>query len=381
MRIGVNTRILIEGKLEGVGLFTHEVFKRVVEMMPEDEFIFFFDRAPSEQFIYNDRVKGVILSPQARHPFLWYWWFERSLPAALKKYEIDVFLSPDGHGSLRTEVPTIMTIHDLAFHHYKEHLPFIVHRYYNHYTPKFAAKANHILAVSEFTKADICQSYKVAEEKITVVGNGCDNAVRPVEEQQKQRVRKHYTGQSPYILYVGSIHPRKNTGRLLKAFDQFKEHYNSDIKLVIAGRWAWKTGGIRNILKKMKHKEDVFMFGHIERGELGKLMGAALALVYPSLFEGFGIPVLEAMYAEVPVITSANSSMSEVAGPAAYYIDPENEEELAVAMERISKDYSLRSELVEAGKVERKRYSWEITAQKVVDSIKAIKKGLPNGNP
>jgi len=123
------------------------------------------------------------------------------------------------------------------------------------------------------------------------------------------------------------------------------------------------------------------MFGHIERGELGKLMGAALALVYPSLFEGFGIPVLEAMYAEVPVITSANSSMSEVAGPAAYYIDPENEEELAVAMERISKDYSLRSELVEAGKVERKRYSWEITAQKVVDSIKAIKKGLPNGNP
>ena len=130
MRIGVNARFLLDGKLEGIGLFTHEVLKRLTKLMPEHDFIFFFDRTPAEKFLYEKNVRGVIIPPQARHPVLWYWWFERSIPSALKKYKIDLFISTDGYLSLNTDVPTILTIHDLAFIHFKEHTPYLVYKYY-----------------------------------------------------------------------------------------------------------------------------------------------------------------------------------------------------------------------------------------------------------
>ena len=378
MRIGVNTRILIEGKLEGVGLFTHEVLRRLVEMRPDDEFIFFFDRPPSEMFIYNERVKGVILTPPTRHPFLWYWWFEHRIPVAISKYEIDLFLSPDGYTTLSSNIPSILTIHDLAFHHYKSHLPFLVHKYFNYFTPKFVRKADHIITVSQFSKTDLVKTYQIPADKISVVGNGCDTAIHPLDGAQVQMIRSFRTEKSPYFIYIGSIHPRKNTARLLLAFDSFKKRYDSNIKLVLAGRWAWKTGRVKKIYNSLEFKDDVLLFGHLEREELGQILAASIGLVYPSLFEGFGIPILEAMHAEVPVITSRDSSMSEVAGPAAYYVDAESEQEISNAMERIAKDHTLSQALVERGKAERKRYSWEITAAKVSQTIGAVKKGVSN---
>lgn len=373
MRIGVNTRILIEGKLEGVGLFTHEVLRRITEMGADDEFVFFFDRPPAEQFIYNDRVKGVIVRPQARHPILWYWWFERRIPRMLRRYDIDLFLSTDGYTTLTGSTPSLLTVHDLAFHHYRSHLPFPVQWYFNRYTPKFVQQADHLLTVSEFSKRDIIDVYGVPADKITVVGNGCDAAVHPLDNVQKQQVRSHYTDRAPYFIYIGSVHPRKNVGRLLQAFDRFKKRYVSDIKLVIAGRWAWKTGPIKNIFEMMQFRDDVIPVGHLEREELGNILAASIGMVYPSLFEGFGIPVLEALHADVPVITSRGSSMAEVAGPAALYIDPEDPEDISRALESIAKDYALGSRLVEEGRRERKRYSWDITAQKVWDQINVLR--------
>jgi glycosyltransferase involved in cell wall biosynthesis len=222
MRIGVNTRFLLDGKLEGIGWFTHEVFKRVTALLPEVEFVFFFDRPPHPKFIYSSNVKSVVLSPPARHPILWYIWFEYSIPKALKKHEIDLFISPDGYLSLNTNVPTILTIHDLAFYHFKEHVPYWVHRYYNYFTPKFAQKAAHILTVSNFSKSDIMGRYAIASEKITVVGNGCNQEIQPLNQQQQQEARNRFSHSSPYFIYVGAIHPRKNIKGLLEAFEAFK---------------------------------------------------------------------------------------------------------------------------------------------------------------
>lgn len=375
MKIGVNTRMLIEGKLEGVGLFTHEVLRRLPGLLPHDEFLFFFDRKPAERFLYSDRVTGIILPPQARHPVLWYWWFERSLPAALKRYGADLLFSPDGYGSLRAQVPQVIALHDLAFAHYPEHLPNLVGRFFNHYTPKYARKAAHLVTVSEFTKNDIASLYGTDPAKITVVGNGCDAAIGPLDETARQLIRSQYTDRTPYFIYVGSVHPRKNTARLFEAFDRFKDSYASNIKLVIAGRWAWKTGEAEQAYKRMRHRSDVVLLGHLDRGELGRLLASALALVYPSLFEGFGIPVLEAMHAEVPVITSRGTSMEEVAGPAACYIDPHDTGSLAAALRRVATDLAYRETLVSSGRERRTAYSWDLTARRVAEVIEGIKEG------
>jgi len=375
MRIGVNTRFLLDGKLEGIGWFTHEVFQRVTAMMPEVEFIFFFDRPPASHFIYGRNVQAVVLSPQARHPYLWYTWFERSIPKALKQYKIDLFISPDGYLSLNTKVPTILTIHDLAFYHFKEHVPYLVHQYYNWFTPKFAKKAAHILTVSSYSKQDIVERYQIAESKITVVGNGCNDVITALGDSQIDLVRKQFTKGAPYFVYVGAIHPRKNIKGLLEAFDAFKTLEDNDIHLILVGRMAWKTSEITKVLAKMKHADAVIQLGHLERKELSKVLGGALALVYPSFFEGFGIPLLEAMYAEVPVITSNTSSLPEVAGDAAILVDPNQKAELVDALKKIANDAALRTQLVENGKLQRQKFSWDKTAEKVVSIIQSeIKK-------
>jgi glycosyltransferase involved in cell wall biosynthesis len=376
MRIGVNTRFLLEGKLEGIGWFTHEVFQRVTAMMPEVEFVFFFDRPPANQFIYGKNVKAVVLSPQARHPLLWYIWFEHSIPKALQQHKIDLFISPDGYLSLKTNVPTIITIHDLAFYHFKEHVPYLVQQYYNWFTPKFAKKAAHIITVSNFSKQDIVERYSIAESNITVVGNGCNKEITALDKVQIEQVRKQYSNELPYFVYVGAIHPRKNIAGLLAAFDAFKTQEKSNTKLILVGRMAWKTSEIKRVLANMKHAEDVIQLGHLERTELSKVLGGALALVYPSFFEGFGIPLLEAMYAEIPVITSNASSLPEVAGDAAILVDPNQKSALVEALKMISVDENLRADLIQKGRQQREKFSWEKTAEKVVEIIREeIKKG------
>ena len=135
MKIAVNTRFLLTGRLEGIGGFTAEITRRLVEQQPAHQFYFLFDRPFDPAFIYGPTVEPLIVGPPARHPLLWYWWFERSLPTVLKKIKADVLLSPDGFVSLRSKVPTVMVTHDLAFEQYAKHVPLLVRKYYRHYMP------------------------------------------------------------------------------------------------------------------------------------------------------------------------------------------------------------------------------------------------------
>ena len=185
MRIAVNTRFLLKDKLEGIGIYTQEIFMRVVQLMPEHEFYFLFDRPYDESFVFAKNVIPIVVSPPARHPFLWYLWLEKAIPKILKKHKIDLFISPDGYASLNTYVPQILTIHDLAFEHYKEHTPFLVYQYYKYFVPKFCKKATKILAVSEFTKQDVIKRYNIEEQKIEVVYNGFEWRYKRQETRDK----------------------------------------------------------------------------------------------------------------------------------------------------------------------------------------------------
>lgn len=380
MLIAVNTRLLLKDKLEGIGWFAYESLKRITKNHPEHNFLFLFDRPFSEEFIFSDNISPIVAGPQARHPFLWYWWFEQSLPKIFHKHEPDLFLSPDGFLSLSYSPPagmkkcaSIAVIHDLNFEYYPEDIPFLARKYYKKYFPLFAKKASRIATVSEYSKQDISKLYNIPPEKIDVVYDGANEAFRPIaptlkgEKAERQFDSPPLQGQgaAPYFLFVGALHPRKNVARLLQAFDEFKKSESSNMKLVIAGEKMWKTSDIENVLEKMKFKNDVIFTGRMGANELKEAMASALALVFVPYFEGFGIPIVEAMYCDVPVITSNVTSMPEVAGKAGLLVDPFSVDSIKEGMLRIYKDEALRNLLIENGKKQREKFSWDKTAEKL----------------
>ncbi len=369
MIIAVNTRLLLKEKLEGIGWFIFETMKRITRDHPEHQFIFIFDRPYSEEFIFSHNVKPIVVHPPTRHPFLWYYWFEFQIPRILKKYNADLFLSPDGYISLRTKVPQLSVIHDVNFVHRKEDLPLLTGKYYNHFFPKFANKAKRIATVSYYSKEDIIRSFKVDYDKIDVVYDGVNQIFEPCGSEQDERTRNEYTYGAPYFLFVGALHPRKNISGLLKAFDAYKSIQPNDMKLLIVGGKMHKTGEIFDTYNNLRYKDDVLFTGRVSTDALHYLMSAAFALTFVPYFEGFGIPIIEAMSAGTPVISSNTTSMPEVGGNAVLYVDPYRIDQIMHAMDRLTKDAELRQSLVEKGLEQCKKFSWEETAQKLWMSV------------
>ncbi len=369
MRIAVNTRLLLKGKLEGIGWFTFENFERITKQHPEHQFFFLFDRPYSKDFVFSSNVTPVVLGPQSRHPILWYVWFEWTVKRFLETHKIDIFVSPDGYISLRTKIPQLAVIHDINFYHNPEGLPFLSSWYLNKYFPTFANKAKRVVTVSEFSKADIVNSYGVNENKIDVVYNGANNAFLPLTKEEVQNVREKLTEGIPYFVFVGAFNPRKNVDGLINAYTIFRTKANSTIKLVLVGEPMFKTKAIKNAYNNCPFKNDIVFTGRKEVNELRDIIGASLAMVYPSHFEGFGIPVLEAIKCEVPLAVSNKTSLPEVAGNAAIYFDPSNTESIASSMVELLNNEPLRKKLVENAKSQSQKFSWNFSAEKLYESI------------
>ncbi len=369
MNIAVNTRLLLKNRLEGIGTVIYETMNRITNAHPEHHFFFLFDRDYDDEFLFADNITPLIVGPQARHPFLFYLWFEHSVPRILKDIKADLFLSPDGYMSLTTKVKSISIIHDLNFEQYPEHFPWLIKKYYHHYFPKFAMKADRIATVSEFSKQDIINRYKVQEDKIDVIYNGVSNAFVPQHSDTILETRNHYTNGQPYFIFVGSIQPRKNIKNLLLAFDEFKKNSGQPFKLVIAGQRKWWVSELQHTFDAMTHKEDVVFTGRVDNEDLIKLMGSAYAMTYVPYFEGFGIPILEAFNAGIPVITSNVTSMPEVANGAALLADPHSYKSIAEAMQQITGNERLREELISKGTVRKDDFNWDKSATLLWQSI------------
>lgn len=362
MVIAVNTRFLLKDKLEGYGYFIKEVFKILTKKYPEHQFYFLFDRPFDEEFIFSENVHGVVVSPPARHPVLWKYWYDVKIPLTLKKIKADVFVSPDGYCSLSTKVPQCMLVHDLGFLHHPEAYKKSHVLFYKRNTPKFLKKANSIATVSEFSKADILHHYKIAADKIDVVYSAAKDTFQPVSIEIKNSVKEKFTEGKEFFIYAGAIQPRKNLINLLKAFSIFKRRLQSNMKLVLAGRLAWKANEFTQLLNTYKYRKDVVLTNYIDENQLAQLVGSAYALIYPSFFEGFGVPVLEAMKCNIPALTSEKTSMQEIAEDAALYFNPNTHEDIADKLMLIYKDESLRNKLIEKGKTISAKYSWQRTA-------------------
>lgn len=372
MRIVVNMRMLQKDKLEGIGWFTYETFKRITLSHPEHEFYFLFDRPFAPEFIFSQNITPLKSGPPARHPVLYYIWFEHVVPPILKKVKADLFVSPDGYLSLSARVPALQVVHDINYEHYPLFIPYFARHYLKYYFPRFVKRADRIATVSEFSRQDIINHYGYPAERIDVVYNGANESFGPVSEEVKITTRKEFSGGKPYFFYVGALHPRKNIINLLKAFDEFRKNTAAGCKLVIAGKAYWWNQEMEKEYKKITYKEDIVFTGRVSTETLKNLLASSLAVTYVSLFEGFGIPVLEAMYSEVPVITSNVSSLPEVGGNAALYVNPLDYRDIAKAMSRLWSDEVLMKQLIVNGKIRRNEFTWDKTASKLWDSINRL---------
>lgn len=370
--IAVNTRILVSNKLEGIGNFTAEIFKRLVEWNPDYEFHFIFNYPYDEAFIFGDNVIPHIIQPPARHPVLVKIWYDFSLKRKLKQIKPDIFISPDAITSLTTDIKTITVIHDLGFVHRPNDLPKSWRKFYNKYSPKFAEKSERIATVSQYSKQDLINSYNVPEEKIDVVYNGVKSNFKPLDSVETKELTDKKTQGNPYFFYIGSLHPRKNILNLLQGFNAFKVKDKKNTKLVIGGDFLFKSPEIEGALATLKFKKDIILTGRLSDNDLNKWLSGATALTYIPYFEGFGIPVLEAMSCNTPVITSNVTSLPEIAGDAAHFVSPDSITEIAEGMRKVSESSDYQNELIKKGQQQLKEFSWDKSANLLWESIQKV---------
>jgi len=370
MHIVVNTRLLIKNKLEGIGWFTYQTLKLITQTHQRVKFTFLFDRPFDEEFLFSSNVTGVVLGPKARHPFLYYFWLQFKVKPYLEKTKPDLFLSPDGFLCLNTQIKQLPVIHDINFFHFPKHIKYLTEKYYNYFFPKFAKQAKRIATVSNYSKVDISKTYKIDLSLIDVVYNGINSFFNPLKEIDKDKIKKVYSNSNPYFVYVGAISPRKNISNLMIAFNTFKKNNpNLNHNLLIAGAVAWGNKEVQQNLNKLEFKNQIIFTGRLSNTDLANILSSAEALVYIPLFEGFGIPLIEAMECEVPVICSNVTSLPEVAGNAAVLVNPLNVNDISDAMCKIVNEPNLKQSLINNGNIQKLKFSWEKSAKLLWESV------------
>ena len=275
----------------------------------------------------------------------------------------DVFFSPAHYIPRFSTIPTIVTIHDLSFLYYPtDFLKKDLYKLKN-WTKQSIKKSKKIIAVSESTKSDIIKFYGVSENKIKVIYNGFEKSPLRSSSYEGQAKIKNY------VLFVGTIQPRKNLEVLIDAFDKFLK-INKDFKLIIAGKKGWLYESIFEKVKMMKLEKKVIFTDFVSDATLQELYKNAFCLVLPSFYEGFGIPILEAMNESCPVISSNKSSLPEVGGDAALYFDPKDSDQLVSQLNNLKNHEDLRNTLIANGKQRIKLFSWKKCAEETLKLIK-----------
>tara|TARA_B110000046_G_scaffold25332_1_gene24769 strand:+ start:30626 stop:31756 length:1131 start_codon:yes stop_codon:yes gene_type:complete len=370
MKIAVNTRLLVPDKMDGIARFSYETLQLITRAHPEIQFTFIFDRQVEQNmFKFPENVSFVTVSPPARHPFLWFVWFEINLKRYINQNNFDLFLSPEGWVPPKLNCKSLAVIHDLNFEHHPQHIIWSHRKYLQHFFPKFAKRATRIATVSEYSKHDISSTYNVPSREIDVVYNGVNEVFNPASIEKQLEFKERYTSKNDFFIFIGTIHPRKNLEHLLFAFEDFKTRTTNKTKLLIAGNKKWWPSKLEKTFQSMNFKEDVNFMGRLSDEELSMALSSALALTYLPYFEGFGIPILEAFQTETAVITSNATSMPEVAADAAILCSPRNVSEIANAMELIANQPEKRTSLIEKGKLRKQDFSWENSANLLWNSI------------
>lgn len=363
MNLGINTRLLLKNRTEGIGRFIEESLKELVLLRPNDTFYFFFDRPFDKDFIFAENIIPIVVYPPARHPILWTIWFDYLIPYYCSKYKIDLFYSPEMYVSKRLSIPQVSVIHDINFIHKPELVPGWNGRYFRKNASHFAKISDQILTVSEFSSSDISKVLNVSSSKLNVCYNGVSQVFKPVNVESPNK--------SPFFLMFGAINPRKNIENTLLAFDLFKSNVIGSHQLIFIGEKMLWTESMEACLSSLKFKDDVLFLGRLPDVIVNEYLNHALALLYVSFFEGFGLPIVEAQQCECPVITSETSCMPEIAGEGALFVNPNKFEKITEAMKLVIES-SIKSNLISKGIYNAKRFSWKSVAEKINTTINKV---------
>ncbi len=294
-------------------------------------------------------------------------------PRICQQYHADLYHGLHYSFPLFSKTPKISTIHDLSFFIYPKKHNFLKRFYFPFFIQKAKNSAKHVLVVSESTKNDLIKFTQTDSAKITVTPLGVDNKFfDPVSWLSKDTVREKYALPQGFILFVGLIEPRKNVPLLIELYLQLMESEQPDIDLVIAGRWGWESRELLDRYRRSLHFSRIHFPGYIDAEDLPALYQSAAVFVYPSDYEGFGLPVLEAMASGTPVITTRVSSMPEFVGEAGLLVEPGDKDSLKAALAHVISEKIISERLGVAGKIKAREYSWKRTAEKTIATYSKV---------
>lgn len=369
MRIAIQAADLDHERIDGTRVYILNLLKYFGKLDPASEFLIYhrnkFNPELAPPNFPNYKIKKICA------PFFW---TQTRFAAEIWKDRPEVLWMPMHNTPLlrRKNMKTIVTIHDLAFKYFPRHFPRKDLLKINLLTGLAIKKADGIIAISESSKKDILKFYPgTPASKIKVIYHGFDPEVFQKERDlgKEAEIKKRLEIKEKYLLYTGAIQPRKNLEVFIEAFNRLKKGQNPDLSLVLVGEKAWLS---ENTLKKAKespYSADIIMPGKLKFDDLGHLCRGAGMFVFPSLYEGFGIPPLEAMAAKVPVILANNSSLPEVGGEAALYFDAKNPQDLAGKITQVLEDENLRAAMIAKGLEQAKKFSWEKCARETLEYL------------
>ncbi|MEW5989349.1 MAG: glycosyltransferase family 1 protein [Chloroflexota bacterium] len=371
-RIGMDvTAAVMQGG--GIGRYTRELAQALAQVGHEFELRFFTARPPAVLPVPNPLPTAPNIHLR-RAPlderWLYRLWYRLRLPLPVQTWtgRLDLFHSPDFVlPPVSGRIPTLVTVHDLSFVHYPETFTPALVRYLNDAVPRSVRRATHVLADSQATQADLVNLWQIDPGKITVLYSGVNPSFRPVTEREQMAAlrARHYLDDGPYILSVSTIQPRKNYPMLMRAFrplaGQLPHH------LVIAGGKGWLYEEVLAEVGRLGLDGRVHFLGFVADDDLPALYSGAALFAFPSLYEGFGLPLLEAMACGAPVVTSNASSLPEVAGEAAVKLSPTDTAAWTEAMYTLLTHPMERARLVAAGFRQARRFTWETAARQLVE--------------
>ncbi len=392
MKIAININELTLKEETGVKVYTREIVGALAKIDEENEYVLYTSKLPEEELVseasglssflknVNNNSKFFIQNSKFNFPF----WTYIKLPQEIRKDKPDVFFMPIQSSPFLNKpknIKIVITVHDLAFLIFPEHFTAKDRFLLNFHTKRAVQMADKIIAPSETTKKDLIKFYKVSENKINVIYHGVNPPtplIRGANNFQFLRPRRTSLGlavssfQFPYILFVGQIQPRKNLIRLIEAFELIKEKKKKypNLKLVIAGGGGWMANKTYEKARKSKFSKDIIFVGKVSNEHLAELYENALIFVMPSLYEGFGLPILEAMSCGVPCAVSNNSSLAEIVDDHGLLFDAYNSSDIAQKISMFLNNDILRKDFSQRSLRNAKKFSWTESARKTLEVFK-----------